>query len=189
MFEKLKLNLSNKMRSFLRIYPSMGNNFQINELLDFDSNVAVNKIWYRGDSYEIEQLYKQIENKNFSFWGSVPSAGLEIRKIHTGIPKTMVNILSGLIADDMQAVEFSHDADANTWEQIAEENRFNDLVKSAIAKTLYTGDGAFKITIDTSISPFPIIEFYEADRIKVKRKRGRIESITFKTQYNEHGNV
>ena len=96
MFERLKLNLSNKMRSFLRIYPSMGNNFQINELLDFDSNVAVNKIWYRGDSYELEQLYKQIDNKNFSFWGSVPTRGMEIRKIHTGLPKTMVNILSGL---------------------------------------------------------------------------------------------
>lgn len=189
MFEKLKLNLSNKMRSFLRIYPSMGNNFQINELLDFDSNAAVNKIWYRGDSYELEQLYKQIDNKDFSFWGSVPTRGMEIRKIHTGLPKTMVNILSGLISDDLQAVEFAHDADANTWAEIDKENQFHDLVKTAIAKTLYTGDGAFKITIDTSISQYPIIEFYEADRIKVRRNRGRIEQITFKTVYEENGHV
>lgn len=187
MFERLKLNLSNKMRSFLRIYPSMGNNFQINELLDFDSNVAVNKIWYRGDSYELEQLYKQIDNKDFSFWGSVPTRGMEIRKIHTGLPKTMVNILSGLISDDLQAVEFAHDADANTWAEIDKENQFHDLVKAAIAKTLYTGDGAFKITIDTSISQYPILEFYEADRIKVKRKRGRVEEIAFETLFEEDG--
>ena len=189
MFERLKLNLSNKMRSFLRIYPSMGNNFQINELLDFDSNVAVNKIWYRGDSYELEQLYKQIDNKDFSFWGSVPTRGMEIRKIHTGLPKTMVNILSGLIADDLQAVEFVHDSDANIWDEIDKENQFNDLVKNAIAKTLFTGDGAFKITIDTSISKYPILEFYEADRIEIKRNRGRVEEITFKTVYEESGHV
>lgn len=185
MFEKVKERIAHKMRSFLKIYTANGQDFKINELLDFDSNVAVNKIWYRGDSYELSQLYRQLDDNQYGFWGSVPTAGIEIRKIHTGLPKTMVNILSGVVADDMQDVQFVHLADGELWEDIAKENTFDTLVKSAISKVLYTGDGAFKISIDTDMSQLPIVEFYEADRIQLVRKRGRITEIIFKTSYTK----
>lgn len=173
------------MRSFLKIYTANGQNFTINELLDFDGNVAVNKIWYRGESYELEQLYKQLNDNQFGFWGSIPTAGIEIRKIHTGLPKTIVNTIGNVVADDMQDVQFKSEADDSLWRDIAEENTFEALVKNAINKVLYTGDGAFKISIDTDISQLPIIEFFEADRIKVVRQRGRITEIIFKTAYSK----
>ena len=185
MFEKVKESIAHKMRSFLKIYTANGQDFKINELLDFDSNVAVNKIWYRGDSYELSQLYRQLDDNQYGFWGSVPTAGIEIRKIHTGLPKTMVNILSGVVADDMQDVQFTSEADNTLWRDIAKENTFDTLVKSAISKVLYTGDGAFKISIDTDMSQLPIVEFYEADRIQLVRKRGRITEIIFKTSYTK----
>lgn len=189
MFEKVKESIASKMRSFLKIHTANGKSFNINELLDFDSNVAVNKIWYRGESYELNQLYKQLDDNQYGFWGSVPTAGIEIRKIHTGLPKIMVNLLSSVVADDMQDVQFTSEADNTLWHDIAEENTFDVLVKSAINKTLYTGDGAFKISIDTDISQLPIIEFFEADRIKVKRKRGRVVEIVFKTAYSKDTNT
>ena len=153
------------------------------------SNVAVNKIWYRGESYELSQLYKQLDDNQYGFWGSVPTAGIEIRKIHTGLPKIMVNLLSSVVADDMQDVKFISEADNTLWRDIATENVFDTLIKTAINKTLYTGDGAFKISIDTDISQLPIIEFFEADRIKVKRKRGRVVEIIFKTAYSKDANT
>ena len=189
MFEKVKESIASKMRSFLKIHTANGKSFNIDELLDFDSNVAVNKIWYRGESYELNQLYKQLDDNQYGFWGSVPTAGIEIRKIHTGLPKIMVNLLSSVVADDMQDVKFTSEADNTLWHDIAEENTFDTLVKSAINKTLYTGDGAFKISIDTDISQLPIIEFFEADRIKVKRKRGRVVEIVFKTAYSKDANT
>ncbi len=189
MFEKVKESIASKMRSFLKIHTANGKSFNIDELLDFDSNVAVNKIWYRGESYELNQLYKQLDDNQYGFWGSVPTAGIEIRKIHTGLPKIMVNLLSSIVADDMQDVQFTSEADNTLWRDIAEENTFDTLVKSAINKTLYTGDGAFKISIDTDISQLPIIEFFEADRIKVKRKRGRVVEIVFKTAYSKDANT
>ena len=185
MFEKVKESIASKMRSFLKIYTANGKSFNINELLDFDSNVAVNKIWYRGESYELSQLYKQLDDNQYGFWGSVPTAGIEIRKIHTGLPKTIVNTLANVVADDLQDVKFNSEADNSLWRDIAKENTFDVLVKSAISKTLYTGDGAFKISIDTDISQLPIVEFFEADRIKVKRQRGRITEIVFKTAYSK----
>lgn len=189
MFEKVKESIASKMRSFLKIHTANGKSFNIDELLDFDSNVAVNKIWYRGESYELNQLYKQLDDNQYGFWGCVPTAGIEIRKIHTGLPKIMVNLLSSVVADDMQDVQFTSEADNTLWHDIAEENTFDTLVKTAINKTLYTGDGAFKISIDTDISQLPIIEFFEADRIKVKRKRGRIVEIVFKTAYSKDANT
>lgn len=189
MFEKVKESIASKMRSFLKIHTANGKSFNIDELLDFDSNVAVNKIWYRGESYELSQLYKQLDDNQYGFWGSVPTAGIEIRKIHTGLPKIMVNLLSSVVADDMQDVQFTSEADNTLWQDIAQENVFDTLVKSAINKTLYTGDGAFKISIDTDISQLPIIEFFEADRIKLKRKRGRVVEIIFKTAYSKDANT
>ena len=189
MFEKVKESIASKMRSFLKIYTANGKSFNIDELLDFDSNVAVNKIWYRGESYELNQLYKQLDDNQYGFWGSVPTAGIEIRKIHTGLPKTIVNTLANIVADDMQDVQFTSEADNTLWRDIAKENVFDTLVKSVISKTLYTGDGAFKISIDTDISQLPIIEFFEADRVKLKRNRGRITEIIFKTAYSKNTNT
>ena len=189
MFEKVKESIASKMRSFLKIYTANGKSFNINELLDFDSNVAVNKIWYRGESYELSQLYKQLDDNQYGFWGSVPTAGIEIRKIHTGLPKTIVNTLANVVADDLQDVKFNSEADNSLWRDIAKENTFDVLIKSAISKTLYTGDGAFKISIDTDISQLPIVEFFEADRVKVKRNRGRITEIIFKTAYSKDTNT
>lgn len=185
MFEKVKESIASKMRSFLKIYSANGQSFTINELLDFDGNIAVNKIWYRGESYELEQLYEQLKDNQFGFWGSVSTAGLEIRKIHTGLPKIIVNTLVNVVVDDMQNVEFTSEANNSLWRDIAKENVFDNLVKSAVSKALYTGDGAFKISIDTDISKLPIIEFFEADRVQVERKRGRIVEIIFKTVYTE----
>ena len=185
MFEKVKESIASKMRSFLKIYTANGQSFNINELLDFDSNVAVNKIWYRGESYELSQLYKQLDDNQYGFWGSVPTAGIEIRKIHTGLPKTIINTLTNVVVDDMQDVKFASEANHNLWLDIAKENNFDTLIKSAIAKTLYSGDGAFKISIDTDMSQLPIVEFFEADRIKLIRKRGRIVEIIFKTAYSK----
>ena len=90
-----------------------------------------------------------------------------------------------VVADDMQDVQFASEANNSLWKDISKENTFDNLVNTAISKALYTGDGAFKISIDTDISQLPIVEFFEADRIQLERKRGRITEIIFKTAYSK----
>ena len=68
MFNRTKNALKNAIRSFLNLTEANGLSLQIDELLDFDSNVAVNKIWYRGESYELSQLYKQLDDNQYGFW-------------------------------------------------------------------------------------------------------------------------
>ena len=50
------------IRNWLDIIPADNRSITINEPLSFETEVIRNKIWYRGDAYELEQLYKQIGN-------------------------------------------------------------------------------------------------------------------------------
>lgn len=187
MFNRTKNALKNAVRSWLNLTEANGLQLQIDELLDFDANAFVNEIWYRGEGYELEQLYKSIPDYKYSFWGATSTRGLEIRKIHTGLPKIIVNTLTNVCVDDMQDIKIENIGKDNAWKDIEKENDFKNLVKKAVKKALVTGDGAFKISIDTEISAYPIIEFYEADRIEVKRSRGRVKEIRFKKCFKKSG--
>ena len=187
MFNRTKNALKNAIRSFLNLTSANGLQIQIDELLDFEANAFVNEIWFRGESYELEQLYKSIPDYKYSFWGATSTRGLEIRKIHTGLPKIIVNTLTNVCVDDMQDIKIENIGKDNDWKEIEKENDFKNLIKKAVKKALVTGDGAFKISIDTEVSQYPILEFYEADRIEVKRERGRIKEIRFKKQFNKQG--
>lgn len=187
MFNRTKNAIKNALRSFLNLTEANSLNIQIDELLDFEANAFVNEIWFRGESYELEQLYKSIPDYKYSFWGATSTRGLEIRKIHTGLPKIIVNTLTNVCVDDMQDIKIENIGKDNDWKEIEKENDFKALVKKAVKKALVTGDGAFKISIDTEVSQYPILEFYEADRIEVKRERGRIKEIRFKKQFNKQG--
>lgn len=187
MFNRTKNAIKNALRSFLNLTEANSLNIQIDELLDFEANAFVNEIWFRGESYELEQLYKSIPDYKYSFWGATSTRGLEIRKIHTGLPKIIVNTLTNVCVDDMQDIKIENIGKDNDWKEIEKENDFKALVKKAVKKALVTGDGAFKISIDTEVSQYPILEFYEADRIEVKRERGRVKEIRFKKQFNKQG--
>lgn len=187
MFNRTKNALKNALKSFLNVTEANGLSLQIDELLDFEANAFVNEIWYRGDGHELEQLYKSIPDYKYSFWGAVSTRGLEIRKIHTGLPKIIVNTLTNICVDDMQDIKIENIGKDNAWKEIEKENDFKNLVKKAVRKALVTGDGAFKISLDTDVSQYPIIEFYEADRIEVKRERGRVKEIRFKKKFEKAG--
>ena len=187
MFNRTKSALKNAVKNWLNLKSANGLSVDIEELFDFDGNAFVNQIWYRGDGYELEQLYQSVPDYKYSFWGATMTKGLEIRKIHTGLPKIIVNTLTNICVDDMQDVKITHIGKENMWGDIERENDFKNLVKRAVKKALVTGDGAFKLSIDTDVSQYPIIEFYEADRIEVKRERGRIKEIRFKKRFDKQG--
>ena len=60
MFNRTKKELKNAISSWLNLPSANGLQIQIDELLDFEANAFVNEVWYRGDGYELDQLYKSI---------------------------------------------------------------------------------------------------------------------------------
>lgn len=171
--------IKNMIRGWLDLNEAQNTQFNITELYNFDTNAIRNKIWYRGDPYELSQFYKQVEDNNATFWNAVPE--IKIRKIHSGLPALMVNTLSGIVIRDLNKIVPSSSID---WNDISEDNNFYDVIEQAIVDTLSQGDGAFKISFDTSISEYPIIEFYPADQCEFVYKRGRYIETVFKNVYD-----
>jgi hypothetical protein len=142
-----------------------------------------NRLWYSGKAYELNQFYKQTENYNYSFWGAVPTCGHEIRKIHTGLPRLIVDTLVGIVTADFGGITVEDGADGDIWESIAAENCFDDIIEDAVRQTLVVGDGAFKLSLDNAVSQYPIVEFVPGDKIRIEYDRGRIKEIIFLKTY------
>ena len=187
--EKLNENIKKTVRSWLNIQSANPFNFQINEMMDFEAHAILNRIWYRGDGNELEQIYEQnaeLADKH-KFWASKPTPGMEMRKVHTGLPGLTVKVLSFVVLPDMNDFEFENPAQEELWKKIEKDNKFHKKIESALKETLFIGDGAFKVTVDTTISEYPILEWYPGDRVEFVYQRDRIREIVFKTPYKEKG--
>ena len=187
--EKLNENIKKTVRSWLNVTPATPYNFQINEMMDFEGHAIRNRIWYRGDGNELEQLYRQSrENADrHKFWASRCTSGMDMRKIHTGLPGLIVRTLASVVLPDMNEFEFKAPAQEQIWNEIEKDNNFRKKMESALKEALYIGDGAFKMAIDTTISDYPILEWYPGDRVEFIYQRDRIREIVFKTPYPEKG--
>ena len=175
--------LREAVRNWLNIQPANGQKISIEEPMSFFTEVIRNKIWYRGNADEIEQLYKQLDGRyggNARFWASVPDTE-KIRKIHSGLPAMMVDTISYIVCSDMSDITLDDRAAQDTWEEIADANSFDSLIAEAVTQTLVSADGAFKISIDTDISPYPLVEFFPADRVSYLTRHGRIYGVDFWT--------
>lgn len=182
-------NIKKGIRSWLNVLPSNPNSIQINEVMDFEMNAIRNRIWYRGDGNEIEQMYQQFTEyaDRYKFWASKCTPGMEMRKIHTGIPGLIVRLLSAIVLSDMNEFKFVSDKQKQIWKDIENDNKFRKKIRKALQEVLFIGDGAFKITIDTRISKVPILEWYSGEKIEIVTRRNRISEIIFKTPYKDHG--
>ena len=185
---KLNENITRGIRSWLNVQEANPTAIQIQEIMDFELSAIRNRIWYRGDGNELEQLYQQSEENadRYKFWASRCTPGMEMRKIHTGLPALIVRVLSAIVLADMNDFEFDDPQQEEIWQNIERENKFRKTFEEALKEVLYIGDGAYKITFDTSISQYPILEWYSGERIEIVRSRGRIKEIVFKTPIKEN---
>lgn len=183
--KNLSNNIKRGIRSWLNVQEASPTNILINEPLDYEANAIKNRIWYRGDSEELQQLYSQIDTgvDKYKFWACKSTPGQEIRKIHTGLPALVVDTLAGITLADLDIQIEKDQATQELWEQIDKDNKFRKKLEKAVKETLYIGDGAFKISFDIQLSQYPIVEFYPGDRIELVTERGRIKEIVFKTAY------
>lgn len=142
-----------------------------------EMEVLRSQLWYQGDANELFQFFHQTEKSTGAFWAISPATS-KIRKIHSGLPAVMADTLAYIVKSDMDDIEAPPE-----WEDISENINFMELVGQAVCDTLVSGDGAFKISVDTKLSEYPIVEFISGDRVDIERKRGILEAVTFRTVY------
>lgn len=174
----------NKIRSFLKIEPPSVNQITIQQRLDFCTNAVKNRIWYRGSSQELAELYSQLDVPSTMFWKASSTAGMEIRKIHTGLPALMVKVLAHIIVNDFDGVDINNLSEQDIWDNIYRNNDGDGLLKQCLINTLVVGDGAFKINFDKEIDEqYPIIEYRSGEYVEFVKKRGRVTEVIFITEY------
>ncbi|AGH27894.1 capsid protein [Clostridium perfringens] len=174
---------------YLNVQPALTNPITIQEAYTYETNVIRNKLWYRGEPYELDQFFKNISSDPVNkarFWSAVPSEDLSIRKIHSGLPAMIADKLSDIVVADLDSIEVTGEKDNTLWEEIRKDNKFDDMLGDIIATTLVSGDGAFKLSIDTDISKYPIIEFFDGDKVEYITQRGRLKEIKFYTFYTKN---
>ena len=174
---------------YLNVQPALTNPITIQEAYTYETNVIRNKLWYRGEPYELDQFFKNISSDPVNkarFWSAVPSEDLSIRKIHSGLPAMIADKLSDIVVADLDSIEVTGENDNTLWEEIRKDNKFDDMLGDIIATTLVSGDGAFKLSIDTEISKYPIIEFFDGDKVEYITQRGRLKEIKFYTFYTKN---
>lgn len=172
--------VKNMIRNWLNIVPASGQSIVLKESTTFETEVLRSRIWYRGDADELFQFFRQFHNggARSSFWESVP-ANEQIRKIHSGLPAIIADTLAYLVKSDIDDV----DVKSPVWEEISKHIAFEELVGQSVVDTLVDCDGAFKISVDTDLSPYPIVEFVSGDKVEYENSRGIITAIIFKTVY------
>lgn len=177
--------IRNKAKSFLQIQDGNPRAIIIRQADDLGTYFTKNRIWYRGESNELEELYKQLDGKRTTFWASVPTTGMEIKKSHSGLPKLIINTLTDIIIDNFNGVDSEDTVALDEWEKIEKDNQFYKKLKKIISETMAIGDGAVKFAFDKTISELPIIEWVTGDKIEIIYKRGRLFEIVFKTYYEK----
>ena len=177
------------IRSWLNVQGASPTTIRIQEVMDYELSAIRNRIWYRGDGNELEQMYQQSPEMvdRYKFWASRCSPGMEMRKIHTGLPGLIVRVLSSVVLSDMNDFEFENGAQEQLWKEIEQENKFRKGFEEALKEALYIGDGAYKVTIDTSVSQYPILEWNPGEQIEIIRQRGRLREVIFKKSYEAKG--
>ena len=174
------------VRNWLEIREPDGLQITVGQLYTHEAETFRNKIWYRGQAEELSAFYKQIPADMASryFWAATPTTGTGIRKIHTGLPALIVDTLADISTDDLDNIEVARQVE---WDAIAEDNNFKAMLKDAVGDCLWSGDGAFKWSVDPVISDYPIIEFFDASRVDYDIQRGRLCAVIFKTRKELHG--
>lgn len=184
-----------KIINWINIRHASDRTITIYEPYTHTGNVLKNRLWYRGDPAELDQYYKAAGGNNdptnaARFWAAVPSDGLQIRKIHTGIPSMCVDKIADIVTSDMEAITFSapNDPAAARWLTIQEGNDFTQLVNDAIVNTDVDGDGAFRVKIDPAVD-YPVLDFSSGAEVDYTRQGKQITEVLFYSDWQNAGGV
>lgn len=153
------------------------------------------RIWYVGDSDELQNYYTNRDlsgnarepiynrNKPNYFWG-IAVGELPVKKVHSGIPRAIVDTLSNAIG--MPTISCQDNDDK--IKHIIEVNSFtNKLTQEARPLTLVEGWGGWKIVFDKSLCDAPILQYYEGKDVEYVVKNGMIIGMIFKDFYKYKG--
>lgn len=148
LINKMTENIRNGLRNFLNITPASEHLITLKESEDYLTACVKNRVWYAGKSNQLSELYRQLDVSDTMFWKAPMTKGMEIRKIHTGLPAIIVDTLAQIVINDYNGIEITSENTtlySDKWKQIEQSNEnFNETLKTALTDIGIVGDGALK---------------------------------------------
>ena len=120
----------NRIQSFImrlfKIEPARDRSVTILEPHTFRENVIRNKIWYHGDSAELEQYFQKTARwdvEKARFWAA--KAQGSVRKMHSGIVSMVIDRYRDIVLADMDNTTFGEGQDTldELWDEIYDEKQ------------------------------------------------------------------
>ena len=165
-----------------------------NEETVIKQHVKECKIWYVGDSDELQNFYTTRDmsgntkepiynrNKYNYYWGiAVNKDENPIKKVHSGVPRAIVDTLCNIIG--MPHITLIDDTEKKIDNLIKENDFVRKLTQEARPLTCVEGWGAWKINFDKNISKYPIFQYYEAEDVDYVVKYGKVIGIIYRDYY------
>ena len=181
-------SIRDKIREFLQITESNNTYVKIETSMTHPVLCAVSEVMYRSDPYELEQCFKGLNLNNDMFWAAVPSKGRKIRKKSSHLYPDILDRHNDILLTSMNEPEFDNEAEKELFDEIFDYKKgqsFHDVIKKLDLYTMMKGDAFIKVTIDTKISEYPIIEVIPAEKATPVYKRNILDSIIFYTEYKK----
>ena len=155
--------------------------------------LEANKIWYIGDDDELQNFYtnrdlsgnarEPIYNRNYYnfFWGiAVKPDEQPIKKVHSGIPRAIIDTISNTVGNCVVSCEGYDDVIGKI---IYNTDFTKKLIQEARPLTLVEGWGAWKINFNSKLCDYPVFQYYEGADVDFVVKSGITIGVIFKDYY------
>lgn len=161
---------------------------KVNPEMSHEVNTSIHKILYRCNAYETAQAFKKLNTGLARFWSSVPSHGRQVRKMRNDLYAVTIDTFADIVISGLNKPVFKDPADEKLFDEIFTDKNNLDFWKLArrfLVNALITGDANSKISVDTELSQYPIVEIYDAENTEYKYKRGFLTDNIFYSYFTE----
>lgn len=150
--------------------------------------------WFFKNTYAKLIAYKNDQVATSYFWSKVTPKTI---RVHSGVPalisKTMINLIAApgfdvsVMIDNGSTDLEESETETERLRAILEDNDFESvLFPNGVNAESYGGYFAYKISYDSVLSQYPIIELVVPECTELITKRGRKKAYVFKTNYTEN---
>jgi len=156
----------------------------INNSLSLRESQTKNKLWYRGQPGELEELFSQTNFYNSAFWKK-SSEVYDITKYHSSLPNRIVSLLSSITVGDFEGIDIDDKELQELWDAIEKDNKFYKELYNILTMILVEGDGAIKINYNPNYE-LPLLEFVEGLNVDYTYEcNKKLKEIIFKNYYKD----
>lgn len=141
------MTLQEKIADYVRLIlhkfnKTTNNNIEVNESLNRLDTITKNQIWYRGEQFEIKQMYAQAPDYfgSNAFWTKAPNSSKMITR-HYPMPQIIVDTITSICSNDIQNIEISNNDVLNELlQEILKNSDEIEFHEENIKEQLISGD-------------------------------------------------